>query len=114
MRPRPLYDRAPDDPDEILRVLPEQYHAYFLDEYREAARAASEPENYRRLLHLLRLWRLRAIAYSAPGYEDRLAAFREAVRTGDLSGSVPIENLVPDWPGRLRRAGQQPRSLGAR
>jgi hypothetical protein len=28
---------------------------------------------------------------------------REAVRTGSLEGSVPIEEIVPDWPARLNR-----------
>jgi hypothetical protein len=29
--------------------------------------------------------------------------FREAVRSGSLEGSVPIEDVIPDWPDRLNR-----------
>ena len=60
--------------------------------------AARRPEGYRALHELLRLWRLTAAAYSAPGFEGRLAAVREAVRAGSPAGSVPIEQAVPDWP----------------
>jgi len=49
---------------------------------------------------LLRLWRLRAAAYSDPGYEARLRAMREAVRTGRRDGT-PIEEVVPDWAERV-------------
>jgi hypothetical protein len=28
---------------------------------------------------------------------------REAVLAGNLEGSVPIEEIVPDWPARLNR-----------
>jgi hypothetical protein len=36
-------------------------------------------------------------------FEARLGSVREAVRAGSLEGSVPIEEIVPDWPGRLHR-----------
>jgi len=49
---QPEHEPDPDDPVEILRVLP--------------ARAAE----------------------------------RDAVRTGSVAGSVPIEEVVPGWPGR--------------
>ena len=44
-----------------------------------------------------------ATAYSEPGFGARLEAVREAARTGSLEGSVPIEDIVPDWPDRLNR-----------
>jgi hypothetical protein len=98
----------PDDPVEILRVLPSQFHEQFLAEYDAAVANARRPEHYRELHHLLRLWRLRAVAYSDPGYEARLQAMREAVRTGRRDGT-PIEEVVPDWDERVaaarRRAG---------
>ena len=70
---------------------------------------ARRPEQYRELHHLLRLWRLRAVAYSDPGYEGRLQAMKDAVRTGRREGT-PIEEIVPDWDERVaaaqrRRAG---------
>ena len=46
-------------------------------------------------------WRLRAAAYFDPGYETRLRAARDAVRTGSLEGAAPIEEVVPGWAQRL-------------
>jgi hypothetical protein len=103
MSAQPTLEHDPDDPVEILRVLPERFHEQFLAEYTPAAEAARRPEGYRGLHALLRLWRLTAAAYSAPGFEDRLASVREAVRTGSLEGSAPVEEIVPDWPARLNR-----------
>ncbi|HEX9357663.1 MAG TPA: DUF6247 family protein [Streptosporangiaceae bacterium] len=103
MSAQPVLEHDPDDPVEILRVLPERFHEQFLAEYTAAAEAARRPECYRALHVLLRLWRLSAAAYSEPGFEARLATVWEAVRTGSLEGSVPIEEIVPDWPARLNR-----------
>jgi hypothetical protein len=41
---------------------------------------------------VLRLWRLTAVAHSDPGFAGRLAAVREAVQSGTLEGSTPIED----------------------
>src|ERR1700722_4143120 len=71
---RPVDDRDPDHPVEILGVLPEGYHAQFLAEYTAAVEGALRPEQFRELQELLRMWRLRAVAYSDAGYEARLAA----------------------------------------
>jgi hypothetical protein len=98
-----VQDHDPDDPLEILRVLPEQFREQFLAEYGAAAEGALRVEGYRALHDLLRLWRLRAVQHSDPTFEARFEQFREAVRTGSLEGSVPIEDIVPDWPDRLRR-----------
>jgi Family of unknown function (DUF6247) len=74
----------------------------FLAEYYQvASEAARQVDGYRQLQNLLRLWRLSAAAYSGPGFEERLQAVQEAVRTGNLEGSVPIEQIVPGWPDRL-------------
>jgi uncharacterized protein DUF6247 len=95
----------PDDPVEILRVLPEEYHAQFRAEYASAAmQAARSVEGYRALHDVLRLWRLRSIAYTAPGAAEALAEVQEAARTGNWEGSVAIEEFVPDWPERLAAA----------
>jgi hypothetical protein len=102
------YGYDPDDPVEILRALPDQFHEQFLAEYGAAVADARRPEHYRKLHHLLRLWRLRAAAYSDPGFEGRLQAMQESVRTGRRE-ATPIEELVPDWDERVaaarRRAG---------
>lgn len=96
---QPVHEPDPDDPVEILRVLPERCHDQFLAEYYEAASvAARQVDGYRQLHDLLRRWRLIAAAFSAPGFEERLQAVQEAVRTGSLEGSVPIEEIVPGWP----------------
>ncbi len=84
-------------------MLPERLREPLLNEYAAAAEAARRPEGYRALHDLLRLWRLTAAAYSEPGFEARLASVREAVLAGRPEGSVPIEEIVPDWPPRLNR-----------
>jgi hypothetical protein len=96
-----VHEADPDDPVEILRVLPARLHDQFLREYYAAAAlAARQVGGYHQLHEALRLWRLIAASQSDPGFEDRLAAVREAVRTGSLEGTVPIEEVVPGWPGR--------------
>jgi hypothetical protein len=103
MSAQPVQEHDPDDPVEILRVLPERFREQFLNEYAAAAEAARRPEGYRALHDLLRLWRLTAFGYSEPGFEARLGSVREAVRAGSLEGTVPIEEIVPDWHARLNR-----------
>jgi hypothetical protein len=90
----PVADADPDDPVEILRVLPDGYHAQFLAEYEAAVDGARRPQEFRRLHNLLRLWRLRALAYSDPGYEQRLASARHG------SGFAPANRVIPGWPAR--------------
>ena len=60
------HEYDPDDPVEILRVLPGRFHEQFLAEYDAVVTAARRPERYHELHHLLRLWRLRAAACSDP------------------------------------------------
>lgn len=43
----------------------------------------------------------RAATSPSGALSARLGSVREAVRTGSLEGSVPIEEIVPDWPARL-------------
>ena len=95
MTAQPIFDEpGPDDPAEILRALPSDYHAAFLAEYAQALETARRPERYREITTVLRLWRLRAVAYSDPTYADRLAA----AKAGDTAGDVALEDLVPGWP----------------
>ena len=103
MSAQPVQEHDPDDPVEILRVLPGRFHEQFLSEYAAAAEAARRPEGYQALHAMLRLWRLTAASCSDPGFDERLGRFREAVRAGSLEGSVPIEQIVPDWSGRLNQ-----------
>lgn len=108
MTAQSAYEYDPDDPVEILRILPSRFHLQFLAGYEAAVARARRPEHYRELHHLLRLWRLRAAAYSDPGFEARWQAMQEAARTGRREGT-PIEEIVPDWDEKVaaarRRAG---------
>lgn len=96
MTAHPVDDHDPDDPVGILAVLPEGYHAQFLAEYTAAVEGARRPEQFHQLQELLRLWRLRAVAYSGSGYEERLVAARH----GRAAGIAPAERVIPGWPGR--------------
>ena len=100
MSAEPVREVDPDDPVEILRVLPARFRDQFLREYYAAAAlAARQVGGYRQLHDVLRLWRLTAMAQSDSGFAARLAAVQEAVRSGSLEGSVPIAEIVPGWPG---------------
>jgi Family of unknown function (DUF6247) len=90
---QPAHEPDPEDPVEILRVLPARFRDQFLREYYGAADgAARQVGGYRQLHEVLRLWRLTAVAHSDPGFAGRLAAVREAVQSGTLEGSTPIED----------------------
>ena len=95
MTAHPAYDSDPDDPVEILRILPEEYHAQFRAEYAAAVDGARRPEQFHRLQEMLRLWRLRALTYSSPGYRQWLTAAPEE----HVAGVVPASQLIPTWPG---------------
>jgi hypothetical protein len=95
MAAQPVYDN-PDDPVEILRLLPNEYHSQFLDDYYRALDAAQAPDQFRALQEMLRLWRLRAVAYASPGYADRL----EAARIGKGGDFTPADQVVRGWPTR--------------
>lgn len=83
-----------DDPAEILRVLPVRHHEQFRSEYVSAVEQARDPEGFRGLAQLLRLWRLRAAAYSEPGYAQRL----DQAKAGDESDDVVAAQVMPGWP----------------
>lgn len=85
-----------DDPAEILRGLPDQYREQFRTEYATAVERAQDPEGYRGLVDLLRLWRLRATAYAEPGYAARLAAARPNGSSEDVSAG----EVIAGWPHR--------------
>lgn len=55
MTAQSAYEYDSDDPVEILRALPNQFHEQFLAEYDAAVADARRPEHYRELHHLLRL-----------------------------------------------------------
>lgn len=106
----PVPEPDPDSPEEILRVLPPEYHDEFLREYELALVGALKDHlNYPQVRRKLRLWRMRAEAYSDPRFMDEFERARRALDTGDLTGFVPAEQLLgPDWAeqARARRLAQ--------
>ncbi len=91
MSTEPAQVEDPNDPEVILRDLPEQERAEFLRQYHEAVDAAHDPVGYRQLQRLLHAWRLTVIATSRVGYCEEVAA----VRNGTAQ-TWPAEDDVPD------------------
>lgn len=102
MSAQPISDVDPDDPVVILSQLPAKHRDQFLREYYPAAaEAAKELGRYAALRDLLRLWRLRAVMYSDPGYDAALAESRRAALAGHAEGSMTAEEVFGDrWPRR--------------
>ncbi|MET9022227.1 DUF6247 family protein [Actinopolymorpha sp. NPDC004070] len=86
--------RVADDPAEILRALPEKWHAQFLSEYHAALDAAHDLTRFARLQEMLRTWGLHAGAVSRPAFEVAERAVRED-RRGEF---VPMDDASPRWP----------------
>ncbi|MGW6278850.1 DUF6247 family protein [Kribbella sp. NPDC055071] len=84
---------SPEDPSEILRMLPGKWHEQFLSEHRGGLDAAHEVWRFQQLRDVLHLWRLRVVAYSDPGFDDALQATRE----GRAEEFVPAEQAIPGW-----------------
>lgn len=99
MSAEPVQDEDPNDPQVILRDLPEQERAQFLRQYHEAVDAAHDPAGYRWLQRLLHAWRLTVIATSSSGYYEEL----EAVRNG-TARTLPADEAIPGWQERLAAA----------
>jgi hypothetical protein len=102
MPAEPVQAEDPNDPEVILRDLPEQEREEFLRQYHLAVDCAHDPAGYRRLRQLLHAWRLTVIATSEAGYHEEL----EAVRSG-TARTRPAEEVVPDWEKRLAAARAQ-------
>lgn len=88
--------RAPQDPGEILRLLPATWREQFLSEYHSALDAAHDVWRFGELRDVLHLWRLRSVAYSEPGFEAALRAARDD-RTDEF---VPAAQAIPGWSDR--------------
>jgi hypothetical protein len=91
-----LRQSLPDDPSEVLGVLPVKWHQQFLDEYRGALDAAREVRCYPEVQDVLQLWRLRAVAYSGPSFDQALLAARE----DRVDEFVTAEQAMPGWSDR--------------
>ncbi|WP_182886721.1 DUF6247 family protein [Microbispora sp. H10885] len=83
------------DPDAIFEALPSAHRARFQAEYEEALDAVHDLARFSQVQTLLRQWRLRAIAYARPGYEE---AVQDALqqRTEMFARYTP-----PEWEGRV-------------
>jgi len=84
-----------EDPAAIFDALPSSHRARFRAEYDEALDAAHDLARFKQVQALLRQWRLRAIAYARPGYE-------EAVQDA-LQGRVEMftRYAPPEWKGQV-------------
>jgi Family of unknown function (DUF6247) len=102
MSAEPTQVEDPNDPEVILRDLPEQERAEFLRQYHEAVDSAHDPAGYGRLQRLLHAWRLTVIATSRVGYYEEL----EAVHNGTAQ-TRPAEEAIPGWHERLAAARAQ-------
>jgi Family of unknown function (DUF6247) len=99
----PVQVEDPNDPEVILRDLPERERAEFLRQYHDAIDAAHDPGGgYRQLQQLLHAWRLTVIASSQAGYYEEL----DAVHSGTAQ-TRPAEQAFPDWQQRLAAARSQ-------
>lgn len=78
MNAQPAHTPEPDDPAEILRILPARWHDQFLQEYHAALEAAHEVRQWSTLRGLLHGWWLRALAYSDPAFDAAAQEAREA------------------------------------
>lgn len=88
----PDHAPSPGGPAGILGMLPERWHEQFLGEYQAAAPAVARDAR-QQLGELLARWRLRALAYSDPGFEAAAQAARDA-RPEDLN---PVPGLSGWW-----------------
>lgn len=104
MSAEPVHVEDPDDPEVILRDLPEQERAEFLHQYHEAVDAAHDPAGYRRLRSLLHAWRLTVAATRRPGYYEELKAVRDGT-----ARTTPADEAIPGWRERLAAARAQRR-----
>lgn len=72
----------PLDPQRILSELPVPGRETFLGQYRRAVDAAHDPAGWKELHRLLRVWALRVVAISEPGFYEAQAAARAGAGNG--------------------------------
>ena len=99
MSAEPMHVEDPEDPEVILRNLPEQERTEFIRQYHEAVDTAHDPAGYRRLRPLLHVWRLVVAATRQPGYYEEL----EAVQNG-TARTTRADEAIPGWLERLAAA----------
>jgi hypothetical protein len=72
MSAQPIHEEDPQDPQVILRDLPERERPVFLRQYQDAVDAAHNPAGYKRLQRLLHAWSVKVIAVNTPGYYEAI------------------------------------------
>jgi hypothetical protein len=99
MTAQPVEPVRPQDPGEdpaaIFDALPESHRADFRAEYDQALDAAHDLARFKQVQTLLRQWRLRAIAYARPGYEEAVQDAMQG-RADAFARYIPLE-----WEGRV-------------
>ncbi|TYK52392.1 DUF6247 family protein [Actinomadura decatromicini] len=99
MTAQPEEPTAPRDPGEdpaaIFDALPPSHRDQFRAEYDEALDAAHDLARFKQVQTLLRQWRLRAIAYARPGYDE---AVQDALQGREESF---VRYTPPGWEGRV-------------
>lgn len=89
---KPTAPRDPgEDPAAIFYALPQSHREQFRAEYD----AAHDLARFKQVQTLLRQWRLRAIAYARPGYEE---AVQDALEGRE---DAFVRYTPPDWEGRV-------------
>jgi len=92
----PVGSRDPgDDPAAIFELLPESHRPQFRAEYDQALDAAHDLDRFKQVRTLLRRWRLRAMAYNRPGYEE---AVQDALNGRE---EAFVRYTPPGWEGRV-------------
>jgi hypothetical protein len=92
----PVGSRDPgDDPAAIFELLPESHRAQFRAEYDQALDAAHDLARFKQVRSLLRRWRLRAVAYARPGYEE---AVQDALQG---RADAFVRYRPAEWDGRV-------------
>src|SRR3954451_13836986 len=90
---------GPEDPGDdtaaIFDVLTPSHRPQFRAEYDQALDAAHDPARFKQVQSLLRRWRLRAIAYARPGYEE---AVQDALQG---RADAFVRYRPPEWDGRV-------------
>lgn len=104
MSAEPVHVEDPEDPEVILRDLPEQERAEFLRQYHEAVDAAHDPAGYRRLRSVLHVWQMTVAATREPGYYEEL----QAVRNGTVR-TTSADEAIPGWQEHVAAARAQRR-----
>ncbi|KAB2349509.1 DUF6247 family protein [Actinomadura rudentiformis] len=90
MSAQPVRQEDPQDPQVIMRSLPQRERPEFLRQYKAAAAAARDDlGEYKKLKRLLHRWSLAVVATNQPGYYEAIEDAKNGV--GD---TVPLDAAI--------------------